>query len=66
LGDDALIAVFNVGTKGQGAHIPVTGFLSDDAVLKDVWSGRAYPVGTGEFTVHLGPRSALVLEVIGS
>lgn len=61
---DTLVTIFNVGREPQVGNIPVSGFLSDDAVLRDVWDGGQYAVGAGELTVHLAPRSALVLEVV--
>jgi len=63
LQDDRLIVVFNVGYEPQGAAIPVGDSLSNDAVLRDVWSSVEYTVGGASLVLQLPPRSALVLDV---
>ncbi len=63
LGSDLLVATFNVGHNQEVVVIPVSDFLPDGAVLKEVWSGALYTVEGGKLEVSLQPRSALVLEV---
>lgn len=61
LPDDRLVVIFNVGTEATGANIPTGGLLPDDATLIEAWTGERYAVGTGEITLQVPARSALVL-----
>ncbi len=63
LGSDSLVATFNAGHNHESVGIPVSDFLPDGALLKEVWSGALCTVAGGRLEVSLQPRSALVLEV---
>jgi cyclomaltodextrinase len=58
---ECLVVIFNVGKEATGANIPTNGLLPDDATLTDAWTGERYSVGTGEITLQVPARSALVL-----
>jgi neopullulanase len=58
---ECLVIIFNIGREATGANIPTNGILTDDATLTDAWSGERYSVGTGDITVQVPARSALVL-----
>lgn len=63
LGSDLLVATFNAGHNQELVAIPVSDFLPDGALLKEVWSGALCTVARGKLDLSLQPRSALVLEV---
>lgn len=61
LGKETVLVVFNVGREAWGANIPTFGLVEDDAALTDVLSGQEYSVGTGNITLHVPARTAIVL-----